>query len=213
MAAPDHGHRSVVVEADGGSRGNPGNAAYGAVLKDADTGEVIAERAERIGVATNNVAEYRGLIAGLELYAEHADGADLEVRMDSKLVVEQMSGNWRIKHPAMKPLAMQANRLAPFGTVFTWVPREQNKHADRLANEALDGPEGVVIGGPVASAPEDPEADDPLVEVLEAEDPAAPTARTALSRRAYRATAARAATAAARGRIRRSRRRSQRSCR
>jgi probable phosphoglycerate mutase len=180
MAAPGHGHRSVVVEADGGSRGNPGNAAYGAVLKDAETGEVIAERAERIGVATNNVAEYRGLIAGLELYAEHADGADLEVRMDSKLVVEQMSGNWRIKHPAMKPLAMQANRLAPFGTVFTWVPREQNKHADRLANEALDGPEGVVIGGPVASAPEDPEADDPLVEVLEAEEPTAPTARTAL---------------------------------
>jgi probable phosphoglycerate mutase len=138
-------HRTVVIEADGGSRGNPGNAAYGAVLKDADTGEVIAERAERIGVASNNVAEYRGLIAGLQLYGEHADGADLEVRMDSKLVVEQMSGRWKIKHPSMRPLALEANRLAPPGTVYTWVPREQNKHADRLANEALDGPEGVVI--------------------------------------------------------------------
>ena len=59
--------------------------------------------------------------------------------MDSKLVVEQMSGRWKIKHPDMQPLAMEANRLAPFGTTYTWVPREQNKHADRLANEALDG--------------------------------------------------------------------------
>jgi probable phosphoglycerate mutase len=152
----EHGHRSVIVEADGGSRGNPGNAAYGAVLRDALTGEVIAERGERIGVATNNVAEYRGLIAGLELYHQHADGADLECRLDSKLVVEQMSGNWKIKHPDMKPLAVQANRLAPFGTTFTWVPREQNKHADRLANEALDGPLGVVVGGVAAAGPAGP---------------------------------------------------------
>ena len=130
--------RSVVIEADGGSRGNPGEAAYGAVLMDAETGEVIAERAEHIGVATNNVAEYRGLIAGLELYHEHAPEADLEVRMDSKLVVEQMSGNWKIKHPDMKPLAMAANRLAPFGTTYTWIPREKNKYADRILNEALD---------------------------------------------------------------------------
>jgi broad specificity phosphatase PhoE/ribonuclease HI len=131
-------HRSVLVEADGGSRGNPGEAAYGAVLKDTDTGEVIAERAEHIGIATNNVAEYRGLIAGLELYNEHAPQAELEVRMDSKLVVEQMSGNWKIKHPDMKPLAMAAHRLAPFGTTYTWIPREQNQHADRLLNIALD---------------------------------------------------------------------------
>ena len=145
-----HGYRAVIVEADGGSRGNPGNAAYGAVLRDADTGAVIAERGERIGVATNNVAEYRGLIAGLELYREYAEGADLEVRLDSKLVVEQMAGNWKIKHPSMRPLAVEANKLAPFGTRFVWVPREQNKEADRLANEALDGPEGVVVGGPVS---------------------------------------------------------------
>ncbi len=135
MSAP----RSVVVEADGGSRGNPGPAAYGALVKDAETGEVLAERGETIGTATNNVAEYRGLIAGLELAAEHAPGAHVEVRMDSKLVVEQMAGNWKVKHPSMKPLAAQAARLAPEGTTWTWVPRADNAHADRLANEALDG--------------------------------------------------------------------------
>jgi broad specificity phosphatase PhoE/ribonuclease HI len=132
------GPRSVVIEADGGSRGNPGQAAYGAVLKDAASGELIAERAEAIGIATNNVAEYRGLIAGLELYQEHTPDAELEVRMDSKLVVEQMSGRWKIKHPDMKPLAMAANRLAPAGTTYTWIPREQNTHADRILNAALD---------------------------------------------------------------------------
>ena len=131
--------RAVLIEADGGSRGNPGPAAYGAVLKDADTGEVIAEDGTTIGVASNNVAEYRGLIAGLTMAADLAPHAEIEVRMDSKLVVEQMSGNWKIKHVDMKPLALEANRLAPFGTTYTWVPREQNKHADRLANEALDG--------------------------------------------------------------------------
>jgi len=129
----------VIVEADGGSRGNPGPAAYGAVLKRASTGEVLAEIGEAIGVATNNVAEYRGLIAGLLLAADLAPNASIEVRMDSKLVVEQMSGNWKIKHPSMRPLAAEADRLAPTGTTFTWVPRAQNSHADRLANEALDG--------------------------------------------------------------------------
>jgi probable phosphoglycerate mutase len=133
------GPRSVVIEADGGSRGNPGPAAYGAVLKDAETGEVLAEDGTTIGVASNNVAEYSGLIAGLKLAEQFAPEADIEVRMDSKLVVEQMSGRWKIKHPAMKPLATEASRLAPFGTTYTWVPRELNKHADRLANEALDG--------------------------------------------------------------------------
>ena len=141
-------HKNVVIEADGGSRGNPGPAAYGAVLKDADTGEVIAEDGSTIGIASNNVAEYSGLIAGLKLAETFAPDADIEVRMDSKLVVEQMSGRWKIKHPSMRPLAMEANRLAPFGTTYTWVPREQNKHADRLANEALDGKrDGVTVGG------------------------------------------------------------------
>ena len=147
-------HRSVVIEADGGSRGNPGPAAYGAVLRDADSGAVIAERGERIGVASNNVAEYRGLIAGLELYRRHADGAALEVRLDSKLVVEQMAGRWKIKHPSMRPLAAEAGGLAPAGTTYTWVPREQNAHADRLANQALDAPEGTVVGStPVDDPP------------------------------------------------------------
>lgn len=133
------GPADVVVEADGGSRGNPGPAAYGALLRDAATGEVIARDGATIGRATNNVAEYSGLIAGLELAAAYAPGARVEVRMDSKLVVEQMAGRWKIKHPDMKPLAARASRIAPPGTVWTWVPRAENADADRLANQALDG--------------------------------------------------------------------------
>jgi broad specificity phosphatase PhoE/ribonuclease HI len=130
----------LVVEADGGSRGNPGPAGYGAVVRDALTGEVLAEAAEFLGVTTNNVAEYRGLIAGLTEAARIAPDADVEARLDSKLVVEQMSGRWRIKHPDMKPLALQAQKLASrFRSIrYTWIPRERNKHADRLANEAMD---------------------------------------------------------------------------
>jgi ribonuclease H / adenosylcobalamin/alpha-ribazole phosphatase len=137
-SARDSRPENVIIEADGGSRGNPGPAGFGALLRDADSGEVIAEAAESIGRATNNVAEYRGLIAGLELYQEHTPDAALEVRMDSKLVVEQMAGRWKVKHPDMKPLAIRAQRIAPFGAQWTWVPREQNKHADRLANLAMD---------------------------------------------------------------------------
>ena len=85
------------------------------------------------------------------MFAPHAE---IEVRMDSKLVVEQMSGRWKIKHPDMKPLALEANRLAPFGTTYTWVPREQNKHADRLANEALDGLRNGVSRAPRSRTPE-----------------------------------------------------------
>lgn len=130
--------RRVVIEADGGSRGNPGPAAYGAVLKDADTGAVIAEVAEPIGTATNNVAEYRGLIAALELAREHAAGAEVEVRMDSKLAIEQMAGRWKIKHAGLQPLAAQAQQLAGQVVRWTWIPREQNAHADRLLNQALN---------------------------------------------------------------------------
>ncbi|MFF5531339.1 bifunctional RNase H/acid phosphatase [Streptomyces cinerochromogenes] len=131
--------REFIVEADGGSRGNPGPAGYGAVVRDAATGETLAEAAEYIGVATNNVAEYRGLLAGLR--AAHAldAGAAVHVRMDSKLVIEQMSGRWKIKHPSMKPLATEARAVFPPDQVaYEWIPREQNKHADRLANEAMD---------------------------------------------------------------------------
>jgi ribonuclease H / adenosylcobalamin/alpha-ribazole phosphatase len=131
--------RSFVVEADGGSRGNPGPAGYGAVVREAATGRPVAETAAGIGTATNNVAEYRGLIAGLE--AAHAldPGARVLVRMDSKLVVEQMSGRWRIKHPDMMPLARRAAAVFPPDAVrYEWIPRERNRHADRLANEAMD---------------------------------------------------------------------------
>ena len=129
----------VIVEADGGSRGNPGPAGYGAVVRDADSGQVLREAAAGIGVASNNVAEYRGLIAGLEA-ARDLGAADVDVRMDSLLVVNQMSGLWKIKHEAMKPLASQAAALVrDIGSVrFRHIPREQNGHADRLANEAMD---------------------------------------------------------------------------
>ncbi|MFI9834301.1 bifunctional RNase H/acid phosphatase [Streptomyces sp. NPDC051913] len=131
--------REFIVEADGGSRGNPGPAGYGSVVIDAATGETLAERAEYIGVATNNVAEYRGLVAGLRAAAELDPAASVHVRMDSKLVVEQMSGRWKIKHPDMKPLATEASRAFPADRVtYEWIPRERNKHADRLANEAMD---------------------------------------------------------------------------
>lgn len=131
--------RSVIVEADGGSRGNPGPAGFGAVVFDSQTGQVLAERSESIGVETNNVAEYRGLIAGLAAAVE-LGARRVAVRMDSKLVVEQMSGRWQVKHPAMRPLAREAVALrAQFEQVtFEWIPRELNKHADRLANEAMD---------------------------------------------------------------------------
>jgi probable phosphoglycerate mutase len=131
--------RRVVVEADGGSRGNPGPAGYGALVRDADTGELLREVAAGIGVASNNVAEYRGLIAGLDAALEVGATA-VEVRMDSKLVVEQMSGRWQVKHPDMKVLAAQAATVVrQFPTVrFMHVRRELNKHADRLANEAMD---------------------------------------------------------------------------
>jgi len=131
--------RRLVVEADGGARGNPGPAGYGAVVRDRGTGEVLAERAESIGRATNNVAEYRGLIAGLAAAVE-LGGGDVEVRLDSKLLVEQMSGRWKVKHPDMAALAGEAAELVRrLGAVrFTWIPRAQNAHADRLANEAMD---------------------------------------------------------------------------
>ncbi|WP_328882023.1 bifunctional RNase H/acid phosphatase [Streptomyces sp. NBC_00299] len=131
--------REFIVEADGGSRGNPGPAGYGAVVIDAATGETLAEAAEYIGVATNNVAEYRGLLAGLRAARELDPTARVHVRMDSKLVIEQMSGRWKIKHPDMKPLAFDAAAVLPASQVtYEWIPREQNKHADRLANEAMD---------------------------------------------------------------------------
>ncbi|MGI8664478.1 MAG: bifunctional RNase H/acid phosphatase [Jatrophihabitans sp.] len=130
---------AVIVEADGGSRGNPGPAGYGAVVLDALTGAVLAERQGFLGVRTNNVAEYQGLIAGLSAAAE-LGAAEVAVRMDSKLVVEQLSGRWQIKHPAMQALAREARELAGgFARIgYQWIPRAQNGRADRLANQAMD---------------------------------------------------------------------------
>lgn len=130
----------VIVEADGGARGNPGPAGYGAVVFSGDRSAVLAERKESIGRATNNVAEYRGLIAGLTAAAE-LDATEVVVFMDSKLVVEQMSGRWRVKHPDLLELNREAVQLARrFGHIeYGWIPRAQNAHADRLANEAMDG--------------------------------------------------------------------------
>jgi broad specificity phosphatase PhoE/ribonuclease HI len=132
--------RRLVVEADGGARGNPGPAGYGALVTDGQTGEVLAERHESLGITTNNVAEYSGLIAGLRAAAELAPGADVQVRMDSRLVVEQMSGNWKIKDANLRVLAASAREVAgQLGRVsYTWIPRAQNARADRLANQAMD---------------------------------------------------------------------------
>ncbi|WP_182544863.1 bifunctional RNase H/acid phosphatase [Halosaccharopolyspora lacisalsi] len=145
----------VVVEADGGSRGNPGPAGFGAVVWDS-SGRVLAERSEGLGSATNNVAEYEGLIAGLRAAVE-LGATEADVRLDSKLVVEQMSGRWRVKHASLQPLARRATELV--GRLervrFEWIPRARNEHADRLANEAMDEQAG--LGKP--REPEQPPAE------------------------------------------------------
>jgi ribonuclease H / adenosylcobalamin/alpha-ribazole phosphatase len=134
----------VVIEADGGSRGNPGPAGYGAVVWDAERSTVLAETKQSIGHATNNVAEYRALIAGLDDAAK-LGATEAAVFMDSKLVVEQMSGRWKVKHPDLVELHAEARTLASrFARIsYAWVPRERNSHADRLANEAMDAAAGV----------------------------------------------------------------------
>ena len=133
----------VIIEADGGSRGNPGPAGFGCVVWADDHATVLAEQKQQIGISTNNVAEYRGLIAGLE-EARRLGADEVAVRLDSKLVVEQMSGRWKVKHPAMAELHQQARALAStFDAIsFSWIPRERNTYADRLANEAMDAASG-----------------------------------------------------------------------
>jgi broad specificity phosphatase PhoE/ribonuclease HI len=158
--------RRLIVEADGGSRGNPGPAGYGALVRDAETGRVLAERAASVGRATNNVAEYGGLVAGLQAALDLDPTARVEVRMDSKLVVEQMSGRWKIKHPDMQQLALQAQKIARqlADVRYTWVPRAQNGAADALANSAMDGR---------------PVHRDPAAEAVVLEDDVQPTAEPA----------------------------------
>jgi broad specificity phosphatase PhoE/ribonuclease HI len=159
--------RRLVVEADGAARGNPGPASYGAVVRDAETGEVLAERAEVLGTATNNVAEYSGLIAALEAAFALDPAAQVEVRMDSKLVIEQMAGRWGIKHANLKPLALRARALIPAAdqVSWTWVPRAQNGYADRLANAALDA-KPLPVPASVASDPTAAEAVEPPPKII-----------------------------------------------
>jgi ribonuclease HI len=130
----------LVVHVDGGARGNPGPAAIGVVVSEPD-GEVIDEVAERIGTASNNVAEYRALLRGLERAA--ALGArEVEIVNDSELVAKQLTGAYRVKHPSMKPLYEEA--ITALQAFDRWqvrsVPRAENARADALVNQALDGP-------------------------------------------------------------------------
>ena len=138
----------VIVEADGGSRGNPGPAGFGAVVFADDHLTVLAEVKESIGTATNNVAEYRGLIAGLRAATE-LGANEVDVRMDSKLVVEQMSGRWQVKNADLRRLWKTAHDVAGhFSHIeFSWIPRAENAHADRLANEAMDAASSAPVKG------------------------------------------------------------------
>jgi ribonuclease HI len=126
------------LSTDGGARGNPGPAAYGYVLE-AEDGTVLAAHGETIGTATNNVAEYQALVAGLEK-AHELQVDEVEVVSDSELLVKQMRGEYKVKNEALRELSIQAARLArQIGNVtYTAVRREHNELADRLVNEALD---------------------------------------------------------------------------
>ena len=136
----------IIVHADGASRGNPGEAAGGAVILHADTGEVLVEIGVLCGHASNNVAEYRGMIEGITVAKSLNPVGEVLVRLDSKLVVEQMSGNWKVKHPDMQQLVKQAYAVIDSLEVrFEWVPRNDNSLADAAANRALDEGRDFVI--------------------------------------------------------------------
>jgi ribonuclease HI len=128
----------IVAYIDGGARGNPGPAGYGVRIEQPD-GALIEEFGAAIGVATNNVAEYQGLVAALEWARTHGHST-VHVRSDSLLLVQQMLGNYKVKHPGLQPLYARARLLSlEIGRVtFEHVPRAQNAHADRLANAAMD---------------------------------------------------------------------------
>ena len=129
----------IIAYIDGGARGNPGPAGFGVRIEQPD-GALVEEFHEAIGTATNNVAEYRGLLAALEWARAHGHGA-LHVRSDSLLLVQQMLGNYKVKHAGLQPLHAKARLLAhEIGRVrYEHVRREANRHADRLANAAMDG--------------------------------------------------------------------------
>jgi probable phosphoglycerate mutase len=141
LFAEDPSHASpagLVAYIDGGARGNPGPAGYGVRIERPD-GTLVEEFSKAIGVATNNVAEYRGLIAALDWARQHGHRSVL-VRSDSLLLVQQMLGNYKVKHAGLRPLHEQARRLArEVGRVrYEHVGRASNAHADRLANQAMD---------------------------------------------------------------------------
>lgn len=127
---------------DGGARGNPGPAGYGVYIV-SDNGEMLAELIGPLGIATNNVAEYNGLIAALQWAVDH-DVTAITVKGDSLLIIQQMRGNYKVKNEGLKPLHMKARMLVmQIGNVkFEHVPREKNKDADRLSNIAMDGNQG-----------------------------------------------------------------------
>ncbi|QDZ42984.1 bifunctional RNase H/acid phosphatase [Corynebacterium sp. sy039] len=137
----------IILETDGGSRGNPGIAGAGSVVIDAASGVVVEKIAYVVGEATNNVAEYYGLLNGLAAAQRHG-ATVVHVKMDSKLVVEQMTGRWKIKHPDMQQLALQCKKIAnSFSTVtYSWIPRKENARADELANQAMDA---LAAGAPI----------------------------------------------------------------
>jgi ribonuclease HI len=138
----------LVIHTDGAARGNPGPAGAGAILRDASTGEVVAEIAEGLGRATNNVAEWTAVRLALE-EAQRVGATHVDLRMDSELVARQITGIYRVKHPDLKPIhaAVMALLGSFAGYTVGHVPRELNKDADRLSNVAIDGREPP-IGGP-----------------------------------------------------------------
>lgn len=145
----------LLLQADGASRGNPGPASFGAVLY--KNGIELSVSARSLGVATNNYAEYQGLIAALELARAHDEDASYLVQMDSKLAIEQMKGNWKVKSLDLMPLVSKAQQLASVLDVeFEWIPREQNKRADELANNALDSIANQVAEHMVVAMPSQP---------------------------------------------------------
>jgi ribonuclease HI len=131
----------ITIHIDGGARGNPGPAGYGAFVTDA-TGKVLAELHGGLGIATNNVAEYSGLLAALQWAIDHGH-RDVRIKADSELLVKQMRGEYKVKHPGLQPLVARARLLVvQLGRVtFEHVRREQNKDADRLSNVGMDDAE------------------------------------------------------------------------
>ena len=166
----------VIIYADGGSRGNPGIAGSGTVVYSADTQETLREIVYVVGTkATNNVAEYHGLIKGLEA-AKELGASELEIYMDSKLVVEQANGRWKAKHPDMKELVEQAKSLLQGFDSFTlsWVPRNKNKVADKLSNDAMDAAAQGHPVGTVGGVDEEPQSNADSSDAESVENSSAP---------------------------------------